>query len=93
MLSLFTKQKTWSPDLLTLPSYCVPTEELSSLRDKREAQLQWMRSKGMTYLGDPSRRVEKRPPRPATPTVRLVSVRSHAADAAPAESLEVARDA
>ncbi|HEY8520701.1 MAG TPA: hypothetical protein VIN61_11520 [Gammaproteobacteria bacterium] len=92
MLSLFGRQKTWSSDLLTLPSYCVPTEEVSSLRDKREAQLQWMRAKGMTYLGDPARRVEKRPPRPVTPTVRLVSLRSHAADAAPAESLEIGRD-
>jgi hypothetical protein len=46
---------------LTLPSYCKPTEELSSLAEKREAQLRWMRQNGMNYLGDPLLVVKKRP--------------------------------
>ena len=62
MLSLFTKRKIPSP-LLTLPSYCTPTEELDSLAAKRDAQLAWMRQKGMKYLGDP-KELSKRPRKP-----------------------------
>ena len=61
MASLFTKQKLSAPDLVMLPSYCKPTEELESLAAKREAQLKWMRQRGMKYLGDPMLKIKKQP--------------------------------
>jgi hypothetical protein len=64
MLSRFTRQKVPSPHLLKLPSFCTPTEELSSLIAKRDAQLTWMREKGMKYLGDPLKELSKRPQKP-----------------------------
>jgi hypothetical protein len=43
--------------LLRLPAYCVPAaNEPDYLRSKREAQLEWMRAKGVAYLGNPSAR-------------------------------------
>ena len=76
MISLFTKQKESPVPLLTLPTNCVPSEESTNLVAKREAQLRWMREKGMKYLGDPLGEAEKRPQRRAAPTtMRLVSVR------------------
>jgi hypothetical protein len=62
MSLLFTKQKISTVDLVKLPSYCKPTQELGSLATKREAQLRWMRQKGMRYLGDPMLKI-KRPAR------------------------------
>ena len=95
MISLFTKQKESPVPLLTLPTYCipVPAEASNDLTAKREAQLQWMREKGMKYLGDPLGEAEKRPQRrPALTTMRLVSVRK--VDQAEAElSAENVREA
>ena len=53
MSSLFASRRC-SPDLLRLPAFCVPAaNEPDDLRTKREAQLRWMRDKGVTYLGNP----------------------------------------
>jgi hypothetical protein len=73
MLSLFTKQKLPSPQLLKLPSFCTPTEELSSLAAKRDAQLTWMRQRGMKYLGDPLKELSKRPHKPQPGPVKRIS--------------------
>lgn len=62
MSLLFTKEKLSTVDLVKLPSFCKPTEEVESLAAKREAQLRWMRQKGMRYLGDPMLKI-KRPTR------------------------------
>jgi hypothetical protein len=76
MISLFNKAKVSPLNVVTLPSYCVPTSESNDLDAKREAKLQWMRDKGMTYLGDPLKQIEKRPQRRGNiASVRLVSVR------------------
>lgn len=75
MISLFRKQELSPLNLVTLPSYCVSTKDPGNLEAKREAQLQWMREKGMTYLGDPLQHLEKRPQRRPAP-MRLVSVRA-----------------
>jgi hypothetical protein len=36
--------------MLTLPAFCVPADVAENLRAKREAQLEWMRDKGVQYL-------------------------------------------
>jgi hypothetical protein len=82
MISLTSKPKLSPVHVVTLPSYCVPTEESNDLAVKREAQLQWMRAKGMTYLGDPQKPLEKKAPRQrAVGPMRLVSIRGNAPDA------------
>lgn len=54
MSSLFARKRPVSPELLTLPAFCVPADEADNLRAKREAQLEWMRNKGVQYLlGNP----------------------------------------
>jgi hypothetical protein len=76
MISLFNKAKVSPLNVVTLPSYCVPTTESNDLDAKRDAKLQWMRDNGMTYLGDPLKQIEKRPQRSGNVApVRLVSVR------------------
>jgi hypothetical protein len=53
MSSLFTSRR-FTTDLLRLPAFCVPAaNEPDELRAKREAQLRWMRDKGVRYLGTP----------------------------------------
>jgi hypothetical protein len=53
MSSLFTSRRS-SPEMLRLPAFCIPAgNEPEHLRAKREAQLSWMRDKGVTYLGNP----------------------------------------
>ena len=53
MSSLFTSRRS-GPDLLRLPAFCVPAaNEPDDMRAKRDAQLRWMRDKGVTYLGNP----------------------------------------
>ena len=53
MSSLFTSRR-FAPDMLRLPAFCIPAaNEPDDLRAKREAQLRWMRDKGVTYLGNP----------------------------------------
>jgi hypothetical protein len=65
MNSLFARKQSTALEFLTLPAYCVPVDEVESLRTKREAQMQWMRKKGVQYLvGEPMRR----PDAVATPT-------------------------
>jgi hypothetical protein len=60
MISLFTKSKVTELNLLKLPSYAVAQKEAEALASKREAQLQWMRERGMAYLGDPMKLAELR---------------------------------
>lgn len=50
MSSLFARKRTPSPEMLTLPAFCVPAEESAKLLSKREAQLEWMRAKGVEYI-------------------------------------------
>ena len=57
MSSLFARKRFSSPEMLTLPAFCVPGEESAKLLSKREAQLEWMRAKGVEYiLGRPIKR-------------------------------------
>lgn len=57
MSSLFARKRNLSPELLTLPAFCVPAEESARLAAKREAQLEWMRAQGVEYiLGNPVKR-------------------------------------
>ncbi len=63
MSSLFALKGRSSDYLLRLPAYCVPAaNEPDYLRSKREAQLQWMRDKGVVYLGNPMVRIVKTQP-------------------------------
>lgn len=50
MSSLFARKRNLNPDMLTLPAFCVPAEESAELHSKREAQLEWMRAKGVEYI-------------------------------------------
>jgi hypothetical protein len=76
MGSMFTKKPRLSPlNLVTLPACCVPSGESESLVEKREAKLQWMHEKGLKYLGDPLKRIEKRPA-PTPVPMRIVGVRA-----------------
>lgn len=73
MNSLFGQgRRSSSTDLLRLPALCVPAaNEPEYLRSKREAQLQWMREKGVAYLiGSPITRPVKNAAKTAE-TVRL----------------------
>ena len=57
MSSLFVRKRNLSPEMLTLPAFCRPAEASAKLESKREAQLEWMREKGVQYLlGDPIHR-------------------------------------
>jgi hypothetical protein len=53
MSSLFHLWRNFDPTLLKLPAVCVPGGEADTLRAKREAQLKWMRERGVRYLGNP----------------------------------------
>jgi len=53
MSSLFHLWRNFDPALLKLPAVCVPGGEAETLRAKREAQLTWMRERGVRYLGNP----------------------------------------
>jgi hypothetical protein len=75
MGSLFTKRPRQIPlNLVTLPAFCVPAGESESLIAKRAAKLQWMQEKGLKYLGDPIKKVEKRTAPPQGPA-RVVGLR------------------
>jgi hypothetical protein len=50
MSSLFARKRNPNPETVTLPAFCVPAEECAKLLSKREAQLQWMRAKGVEYI-------------------------------------------
>ena len=57
MSSLFARKRNLTPEMLTLPAFCVPGEESAKLLTKREAQLEWMRAQGVEYiLGNPVKR-------------------------------------
>jgi hypothetical protein len=57
MSSLFAWKRNLSPEMLTLPAFCIPAEESAKLHSKREAQLEWMRAQGVEYiLGSPIKR-------------------------------------
>jgi hypothetical protein len=57
MSSLFARKRHINPEMLTLPAFCVPAHESEKLHSKREAQLEWMREKGVEYiLGSPVKR-------------------------------------
>jgi hypothetical protein len=57
MSSLFARKRNLSPEMLTLPAFCIPADESAKLQSKREAQLEWMRAKGVNYLlGSPVHR-------------------------------------
>ena len=62
MSSLFARKRNLTPEMLTLPAFCVPAEESAKLSSKREAQLEWMRSQGVPYiLGNPAKRHTRAP--------------------------------
>ncbi len=75
MSSLFTRKRIYAAELITLPSFCVPGTESAHLQAKRDAQLKWMREKGVRYLGSPMALSEE--PRAVVrsiqPAVRLVN--------------------
>jgi hypothetical protein len=72
MSSLFARKRNLSPEMLTLPAFCIPAEESAKLNAKREAQLEWMRSKGVQYiLGSQAPRHTPAPHTPAPAAVRL----------------------
>jgi len=57
MISLFPWKRITAPKMVTLPAHCVPAEKSAALETKREAQLEWMRARGVEYiLGRPIRR-------------------------------------
>jgi hypothetical protein len=57
MSSLFARKRNLTPEMLTLPAFCIPAEESAKLLSKREAQLEWMRAQGVEYiLGSPIKR-------------------------------------
>lgn len=82
MISLFTRHRAAPLNLLTLPTYAISHEESRALAAKRDAQLQWMREKGMTYLGDPLKRAELHALRKIA-KVRMLHGRKTPNDAAP----------
>lgn len=62
MSSLFVRNYSNTPEMLTIPAFCVPAEESAQLESKRAAQLEWMRSRGIQYiLGSP---IERHTPYP-----------------------------
>lgn len=76
MGSIFNKKPRLSPlNLVTLPAFCVPAGESESLVAKRAAKLEWMHEKGLKYLGDPLKKLDKRPA-PAPIPMRVVGARA-----------------
>jgi hypothetical protein len=76
MSSLFARKRNLSPEMLTLPAFCVPADESAKLDSKREAQLAWMRAQGVQYiLGNQVRRHTPAPHAATTqPTLRSTTV-------------------
>jgi hypothetical protein len=74
MSSLFARKQNPTPEMLTLPAFCVPADEAETLRSKREAQLEWMREKGVHYLlGNPVARTVSHRISAPTPETRRVA--------------------
>jgi hypothetical protein len=63
MSSLLFRKRNPDPVLIKLPGGCVPSGEADTLRTKREAQLKWMRERGVRYLGNPMVSPDRRAPR------------------------------
>lgn len=80
MSSLFARKRNLSPEMLTLPAFCVLADESAKLDSKRQAQLEWMRAQGVQYiLGS---QVSRHTPAPRTgPTQQ--ALRSNAARPSP----------
>jgi hypothetical protein len=75
MSSLFARKRNLSPEMLTLPAFCVPADESAKLSAKREAQLEWMRAKGVEYiLGSQVRRHTPAPQVAGAPPATRLSV-------------------
>jgi len=60
----FKKRKS-AQGLVKLPAVAIPSDEAETLREKRDAQLKWMRERGVRYLGNPMVRPDRR--RPGSP--------------------------
>lgn len=87
MISLFAKPKESPLNLLKLPTYAVSQKESDALAAKREAQLRWMREKGMSYLGDPLELAELREKRrPGERKIRLVRIGEDLGEPEPPEA-------
>jgi len=77
MSSLFHLFRTGDPGMLKLPSECVLGGEAETLRAKREAQLRWMRERGVRYLGNPMVWPDRRAPgSPIAPSRDLNELRA-----------------
>ena len=81
MSSLFHRSRTVDPGMLKLPSECVLGDESETLRAKRDAQLKWMRERGVRYLGNPMVWPDRRAPgSPIAPSRELSELRAAAND-------------
>jgi hypothetical protein len=59
-------------DIVSLPASCVTGSEAESLKAKREARLQWMKERGVRYLGGPAVKHDRRSPRPPAASIRSI---------------------
>ena len=59
MIALFRRRKSGALQPLKIPPHCVLCTETESLASKREAQLRWMRERGVKYLGHPMAQAER----------------------------------
>jgi hypothetical protein len=50
MSSLLLHTCSRTPEMLTIPAFCVPAPESGRLEAKRQAQLEWMRAQGIRYI-------------------------------------------
>lgn len=81
MTSPFHRKGIYDCDLVKLPAFCTPNDEAENLRTKREAQLKWMKERGVRYLGNPMRWPDRRAPgTPAAPS-RAMAVMERPGDA------------
>jgi len=72
MSSLFSRKRNPDPTLVSLPSFCVPGSGADNLLAKRDAQLQWMRERGVRYLGNPPVTPDRRAKRPPAASIRSI---------------------
>jgi hypothetical protein len=74
MSSLFSRSIFSSDsDLVRLPAYCVTGNDGDNLQAKREAQLKWMKERGVRYLGGPAVKNDRRAPRPPAASIRTIN--------------------
>jgi hypothetical protein len=75
MSALFSRKPfSCDSELVTLPARCVTGAEAESLLAKREAQLKWMKSHGVRYLGGPPVKHDRRTPRPPAASIRALKL-------------------